>query len=71
MNKGMPAQPRKGHYTVLDVSQDMAGGFCAKILAELGMEVIKVEPPEGTRCAMLVPLSAVCRIRRPVRRFFI
>ena len=25
----------------------MAGSFCTKILAELGMEVIKVEPPEG------------------------
>ena len=47
MNKSMPAALQIGRYTVLDASQDVAGSLCAKILAELGMEVIKVEPPEG------------------------
>lgn len=31
--------------TVLDLSQNAAGGYCTKLLAEYGARVVKVEPP--------------------------
>jgi crotonobetainyl-CoA:carnitine CoA-transferase CaiB-like acyl-CoA transferase len=34
------------HYRVLDLSSSMAA-FCGKLLSDLGMDVIKVEPPQG------------------------
>jgi benzylsuccinate CoA-transferase BbsE subunit len=33
-------------YRVLDLSSSM-GSFCGKVLRDLGMEVIKIEPPGG------------------------
>src|SRR5690348_10099918 len=32
---------------VVDLSQGVAGPFCARLLADYGAAVIKVEPPEG------------------------
>ena len=32
---------------VLDLSRVLSGPYAARMLAELGAEVVKVEPPEG------------------------
>lgn len=34
---------------VLDLSDDLAGAYCAKLLSDAGARVTKVEPPEGHR----------------------
>lgn len=40
---------------VLDAGQGISGPYCAKILAHLGAEVIKVEPPEGDEARRMGP----------------
>ena len=40
---------------VLDVGQGISGPYCAKILAQLGAEVIKVAPPEGDSARRMGP----------------
>ena len=40
---------------VLDLSQGLAGPICAKILADFGADVIKVEPPRGDAGRQLAP----------------
>ncbi len=40
---------------VIDLAQGIAGPYCAKLFADLGAEVIKVEPPEGDRSRRLGP----------------
>ena len=32
---------------MLDLSDDLAGSYCSKLLADAGAEVLKVEPPSG------------------------
>lgn len=40
---------------VIDLSQGIAGPYCAKLLADCGAEVIKVEPPQGDYARTLGP----------------
>jgi CoA:oxalate CoA-transferase len=41
---------------VVDFSQVMAGPFCTRLLADLGAEVLKIEPPEGDAMRGRAPL---------------
>ena len=40
---------------VLDISQDIAGSFCARLLGDYGADVIKVEPPSGSDLRRMGP----------------
>lgn len=53
-----PVSPRfLSGLRALEIGASIAGAFCGKILAALGAEVIKVEPPEGDRFRRLGPFS--------------
>ena len=40
---------------VLDLSQDIAGSFCARLLADYGADVLKLEPPGGAALRRMGP----------------
>ena len=40
---------------VLDLSEDIAGSFCARLLADYGSEVLKLEPPAGSALRRMPP----------------
>ncbi len=48
------ARPYEG-LKVVDLSQGIAGPYCAMLLAQWGADVIKIEPPEGDWARMLGP----------------
>ena len=50
----LPIGPLDG-VKVLDLSEDIAGSFCARLLADYGAEVLKLEPPSGSALRRMPP----------------
>lgn len=46
-----------GNLRILDLGQGVSGPFCARLLADQGAEVIKVEPPEGDLARRMGPFA--------------
>ncbi len=53
---------------VIDLSRNLPGPFCTRMLADLGAEIIKVEPPEGDPTRPLRPLFDALNHGKECRR---
>jgi CoA:oxalate CoA-transferase len=56
MMQGEPSKSPLDGVRVLDFSIMLAGPYCARLLADVGAEVIKIEPPEGEEMRLRAPL---------------
>lgn len=56
-------------WRVLEIANGLAASFCAKVLGDLGAEVVKVEPPEGHPSRRSGPRRASASAEEPGGRF--
>lgn len=67
----MSASPLSGMLAglrVVDLSRNLPGPFCTRMLADLGATIIKVEPPEGDPARPLGPLFEALNHGKECRR---
>ncbi len=55
--EGIPSGGLLNNLRVLDLGQGVSGPFCARLLADQGAAVIKVEPPEGDPARRMGPFA--------------
>ena len=56
-------------WRVLEIADGLAASFCAKVLGDLGADVVKVEPPEGHASRRWAPRRADAAPDEPGGRF--
>jgi crotonobetainyl-CoA:carnitine CoA-transferase CaiB-like acyl-CoA transferase len=53
---------------IVDLSQGIAGPYCTKLLADLGADVVKIEPPDGDQWRKVDDVRGESRVFHAVNR---
>ena len=69
MNPEESAAGALAGWRVLEIADGLAASFCAKVLSDLGADVVKVEPPEGHASRRWAPRRADAAPDEPGGRF--